>query len=81
MLAPQTLKDGSLQQFSDTFKLKPKESTQICASGPFYEGRRIDLTIRTLIPLFNCKAALGEEIFLDMKQNDDMTKTYSATCR
>lgn len=80
-LAPQTLPSGEPQQFSDNFKLAPGESREICASGPFYEGRRIDLSIRTLIPLFNCKAALGEEIFLDMEEQPDTTKKYSATCR
>ena len=79
-LAPQTLPDGTPQQFSDNFKLAPNEQKDVCASGPFYEGRRIELTIRTLIPLFSCKTALGREIFLDMGEGDDGTKRYSATC-
>lgn len=79
-LAPQTLPDGSPQQFSDNFKISPGEFREVCASGPFYEGRRIDLTIRTLIPLFNCKTMLGQEIFLDMEEKDGI-KRYSATCR
>lgn len=79
-LAPQVLKNGETHQFSDNFKLSPNQTREVCASGPFYEGRRIDLTIRTLFPLFSCKTALGQEIFLDMKQ-EAATKKYSATCR
>jgi hypothetical protein len=80
-LAPQTLTNGESHQFSNNFKLSPGERQDVCASGPFYEGRRIELTIRTLFPLFSCKTALGQEIFLDMKQRDDGIKEYSATCR
>jgi hypothetical protein len=79
-LATQILPNGDPQQFSDNFKLAPKEQREVCASGPFYEGRRIELTIRTLIPLFSCKTALGKEIFLDMGEDADGTKRYSATC-
>lgn len=80
-LAPQRLENGDVHQFSDNFKLSPGQRQDLCASGPFYEGRRIDLTIRTLFPLFSCKAALGQEIFLDMEEGPGGTKKYSATCR
>lgn len=79
-LMPQTLANGDLHQFSDNFKLAPKEQREVCASGPFYEGRRLELTIRTLIPLFSCKTSLGKEIFLDMGEGEDGVKRYSATC-
>ncbi len=75
-----TLPNGDLQQFSDNFKLLPNEQRDICAAGPFYEGRRIELTIRTLFPLFSCKTQLGKEIFLDMEEDADGIKHYSATC-
>lgn len=80
-LAAQKLANGETHQFSENFKLSPNETQDVCASGPFYAGRRIDLTIRTLIPLFSCKTALGQEIFLDMKEVDGGLKQYSATCR
>lgn len=79
-LMPQVLPDGTPQQYSDIFKLSPNEKKEICASGPFYEGRRIELTIRTLIPLFSCKTSLQRDIYLDMTEDYDGVKKYSATC-
>ncbi len=65
-LMPQTLPDGTLQHYSDNFKLSPNEKKEVCATGPFYEGRRLELTIRTLMPLFSCKTSLERDIYLDM---------------
>lgn len=80
-LMPQTLPDGKIQQYMDNFKLAPNESREICASGPFYAGRRLELTIRSLIPLFSCKTSLAGDIHLDMSEDYEGVKQYSATCR
>lgn len=80
MTQKQVLKNGQEQQFSDNFKLSPNQFREICSSGPFFQGRKIDLTIRTLIPLFNCKTQLGRTIYLDMEEDSEGIKRYSATC-
>lgn len=79
--AKQTLADGTRASHVSNFKLSPNEEKKICAAGPFYEGRRINLTIRTLFPLFSCKTRIDQDIFLDMKEIAYGQKEYSATCR
>jgi len=77
---PQDIDGKSVHQDSN-FKLAPGEKREFCASGPFYAGQKLELTIRTLIPMFSCKTGIAKDIYLDMQEDDDGTKTYSATCQ
>jgi hypothetical protein len=79
--AKQELSDGTEARHVSNFKLAPEEETKICVSGPFYEGRRVGLTIRTLFPLFTCNTKLGQDIYLDATSLTGEGWEYSATCR
>ncbi len=79
-LKEQTAPSGDSIRQSENFRLEPDQKRQICALGPFYEGRRIELVIRTLIPLFTCRTTLDREIFLDATPQDNGMKKLSATC-
>lgn len=76
----QTLADGTVAAHSDNFKLGAGERRQFCAAGPFFEGRRLELTIRTLIPLFSCYTKIDRDIYLDAKPDQGGFKKLSATC-
>lgn len=76
----QTLPDGTQARHTINYKLAPGEKKQICASGPFYEGRKLELTIRSLIPLFSCMTRMEGDVYLDMKEDSEGVKRYSATC-
>jgi hypothetical protein len=76
----QIVESGESLTHTLNFALKPGEETEICSKGPFYDGQRLDLTIRTLIPLFNCRTRIDRDIYLRMEEEQDGTKTYSATC-
>lgn len=53
------------------FRLEPGEKAAICTVGPFYEGYRVKLTIRTLLPLFECKTKVGEPIVIKRQKLRD----------
>ena len=78
--ASQTLPSGDSVKHRSNFKLAAGAREQICAAGPFYEGRRLELVIRTLIPLFSCKTKLDQEIFLDSLPQPGGFRKLSATC-
>lgn len=80
LTAPQTIQTGDSVRHRKNFKLDPGKKEQICAAGPFYEGRRIELVIRTLIPLFTCRTTLAQEIYLDATPGEGGMKKLSATC-
>lgn len=79
--AVQTLKNGDLARHRDNFKLMPGQTREICASGPFFEGRRLELVVRTMIPLFSCKTKIDRKITLTARLDDEGIRRYSANCR
>lgn len=79
--APQEAASGDKIAHRDNFRLASGEKKEFCVSGPFYEGRRIKLVIRTLMPLFECKTRVEEPVYLDAEEGDNGMKKLSATCR
>lgn len=75
-----SLTDGTQARHSSNFNLAPFERMDICSSGPFYEGRRLELTLRTLIPVFNCYTSLDAPIIINSKRDADGELRIFATC-
>lgn len=76
----QMIASGDVVAHQENFKLAAGEEREFCAAGPFFEGRRLELTLRTLIPLFSCYTKIDREIFLDAKPDGTGFKKLSATC-
>ena len=57
-----TAEDGTKAHHRANFRLGPNEKTNFCTSGPFFEGRKVDLTLRTLVPVFSCKTTIDQDI-------------------
>ena len=79
--APFKTTTGDPKRHEATFRLEADETAQICSTGPFYEGYKVELMIRTIIPLFTCKTRLSGDIMLRKKQNDDGTTKLYADCK
>ena len=74
--------DGTLASHEKTFRLKAGEEVQVCSTGPFFEGGTVELTLRTLIPVFTCRTQLGAPIDLTVTpKTDGDGYNYAATCR
>lgn len=78
--AAQTLPSGDSVRHRENFRLEAGQDRQFCTTGPFYAGRRVEIVIRTIIPLFDCKTNLDRPIYLEAKPRLAMTK-LTATCR
>ena len=76
----QKIASGDMVAHQENFKLLAGQEREFCAAGPFFEGRRLELTLRTLIPLFSCYTKIDREIFLDAKPGPGGFKKLSATC-
>lgn len=59
-----TMPDGEKAHHRSNFRLETGERAEFCTSGPFHEGRRVELVLRSLVPLFSCKTAFSEGIIL-----------------
>ncbi len=84
-----TAPDGSKARHTGTFRLEKAgakrkgedyfiDRTEFCSSGPFYSGRQLEITLRTLFPTFSCKTniELGEIIIKGNMKDDGTTKTW-----
>lgn len=76
----QRLPSGDMAAHQENFKLLSGEERELCTTGPFFEGRRLELTLRTLIPLFSCYTKIDRTIYLDAKPDETGFKKLSATC-
>jgi hypothetical protein len=38
----------------------PSDQGEFCSYGPFYEGRKLELVLRTLFPVFSCKTKIDQ---------------------
>jgi hypothetical protein len=47
------------------FHLKTGEGVEVCVTGPYYEGGKIELTTKTLIPTFTCRTVPEGVVTID----------------
>lgn len=79
--APFKVKGGAPQRHEGPFRLEEGETVQICSTGPFYDGYKVELVLRTIIPLFTCKTRLSGDIMLRKTETaEGYTKLY-ADCK
>ena len=71
---------GELDRHEGLFDLQDGEHVVICSTGPFYPGYKVELTLKTIMPLFTCKTRLSGEIVIRKKEQDDITLLY-ADCK
>lgn len=71
---------GQEVRHEKNFDLQDGESVEVCSTGPFFPGYKVELTIRTIMPLFTCNTRLSGEIVLRSKEQDGMTLLY-ADCK
>ncbi len=71
---------GQIRRHEKNFILQDGETVEVCSTGPFYPGYKVELTIRTIMPLFTCKTRLSGEIVLRRKEIKNFTALY-ADCK
>lgn len=87
-----TMPDGSRRRHTSNFRLDaagdkdpkegyPTDQAEFCSYGPFYPNRQLELIIRTLVPIFNCKTSveLGEIVIKGYRKPEPEggTKTWA----
>lgn len=71
---------GQMVRHEGVFDLLDGEKAEICSTGPFFPGYKVELTIRTIMPLFTCKTRLSGEIVIRRKEVDGINVLY-ADCK
>lgn len=72
---------GTKARANRNFRLAPGGKQNLCSFGPFYPGERLELVLRTLIPIFSCyTVAQGDIIVYGEIKPEGGTKTW-ANCQ
>jgi len=71
---------GQIVRHESTFDLQDGETVEVCSTGPFFPGYKVELTIKTIMPLFSCLTRLSGDIVLRRKDVDGFTQLY-ADCK
>ncbi|MBI1259480.1 MAG: hypothetical protein GC204_18585 [Chloroflexi bacterium] len=71
--------DGIKTRHKSNFRLENMQEADFCTYGPFYEGHKIELVLRTLVPIFTCKTAInGDIVIYGRRKSDGGTDTFAA---
>lgn len=61
----------------NNFRLKSGEKQDFCTYGPFYEGARLELVLRTLMPIFSCYTVAQGEIIIMGETVNGKSRTWA----
>lgn len=85
-----TAEDGTRAKHRSNFRLEetgavddkgePADRAEFCSYGPFYPEKKLELVLRTLVPIFSCKTRVdqGEIVIKGYRKEDGLgTNTYA----
>jgi hypothetical protein len=75
-----TTDDGIKARHHSNFHLNEKQQAEFCTYGPFYEGRKLELVLRTLVPVFSCKTAVTGDIVIQGRRKPEGGTDTWAVC-
>lgn len=73
-------KEGVDVRHKSAFSLTEGQRIEVCSQGPFYEGERLELTLKTMFPVFSCRTKIDREITLSVTPRMGGGYDYNATC-
>ena len=84
-----TREDGIRARHTSNFRLeetgaldekgRPADKAEFCSYGPFLPGRKLEFTLRTLVPIFSCKTKIdqGEIVIKGFRKPEGGTETWA----
>ncbi len=57
----------------------PTDRSEFCSFGPFFPGRKLEMTLRTLVPIFSCQTRIdrGEIVIQGKRKPEGGTETWA----
>lgn len=75
-----TTSSGEKRRHEANFRLAPDKKQEVCVTGPFFPGYQVELSLKTLIPIFSCKTRLKGTIEIRSEKRDDDSNRIYALC-
>lgn len=76
-----TNRDRQKARHTSNFRLEAGQSQPFCSYGPFYEGRKLELVLRTLVPIFSCRTKIESDIYIMGEELEGGGTKSWATCQ
>ncbi|PZO87163.1 MAG: hypothetical protein DI626_04630 [Micavibrio aeruginosavorus] len=74
----QMTNSGDMASFKENFSLKDGDKKEICSTGPFFEGQRLELTFGSLIPLFSCRTRIDTDIIIRSIEENGVNNLWAS---
>jgi hypothetical protein len=71
---------GKLSWHRQNFKLAVSDSQEFCSTGPFFNGPRLRLVVKSLFPLYSCLAPMGGTVDVITQPNALRDQEIVMTC-
>ena len=71
---------GDLNSHRSNFRLENGAAQVKCATGPFFPGYQLIFALKTLVPVFECKIAVPNEIIVRSRKRADGSTELFANC-
>lgn len=75
-----TRPNGTKDRYETNLRLEKGDFQEVCVKGPFYPDYKVALTITAMLPLFECKTKLQDEISLHAVAVDATSSDVYADC-
>ncbi|MCF6300527.1 MAG: hypothetical protein L3J52_05355, partial [Proteobacteria bacterium] len=62
------------------FRLAPEKFVEFCTTGPFYAGGKVELVLRSFVPIFSCLTRFDKEIIIIGSKRVDGSYETKALC-
>jgi len=70
--------DGIKTRHQSNFRLETENFAEFCTYGPFYEEQKVELVLRSFIPIFKCKTGIeGDVIIYGRRKSEGGTETWA----
>ena len=66
-----TEKSGAKARHRANFSLESGHFGEFCSTGPFYPGQKLDIQLRSLFPLFECRTALTKPLVIQGRRDSE----------
>lgn len=62
--------EGNLSWHRSNFRLEANGEQEVCSTGPFFEGYRLRVVVKTIMPLYSCLTEMNRVIHIERRMSD-----------
>ncbi len=74
----QRTNSGDMASFRENFTLKDGDKKEICSTGPFFEGQRLELQLGSFVPLFSCKTRIDADVTIRSIEENGVNNLWAS---